>query len=101
MYKSRIGGETTILYTQAEAAREIGVSERTMRSYIKRGLIPAAKIRRRVYIWDRHLMQFIRGAKSTKNMTAVPPPEYDAADFDGPPDPLYDEDGNDIFRRGL
>ena len=89
-YISKIGGQRTVLYTQAEAAAQIGVSERTMRSYIKRGLIPAVKIRRRVYVWDQHLLQFIRGAKSTKNITPVPPPTYSTVEFDGPPDPFYD-----------
>lgn len=97
-YKSTIGRETTILYTQQEAAREIGVSERTLRSYIARGLIPAVKIRRRVYVWDRHLMQFIRGAKSTRNLEAVPPPEYDTTTFDDlPPDPVFDNHGRNIY----
>lgn len=85
-YKSRIGGETTILLTQREAAEQIGVTDRTMRNYIKRGLIPAVKIKCRVYIWDRHLLQFIRGAKSTRNVQAVEPPQYDDANFDAPPD---------------
>lgn len=83
---SNVGGERTVLYTQAEAAAEIGVSVRTMRNYIKRGLIPAVYIRWRCYIWDRHLMQFIRGAKSSRNVQPVEPPEYDTFEFDGPPD---------------
>ena len=89
--QSRIGGERTVLYRLKEAAAEIGVSERTMRSYIKRGMIPAQKIRGRLYVWDRHLLQFIRGAKSTRSITPVEPPQYDTIDFDGPPDPWEHE----------
>ena len=85
-YKSRIGGETTILLTQREAAEQIGVTERTIRNYIKRGMIPAVKTKRNVYVWDCHLLQFIRGAKSTRNVQAVALPPYEAANFNTPPD---------------
>lgn len=91
MYKSKIGGETTILYTQQEAADAIGVSVRTLRSYLRAGRIPFVKIRRRVYIWDRHLMQYIRGARTTRTYKEVDAPEYSTTTFDDfPPDPFYE-----------
>lgn len=96
-YLSKIGGERTVLYTQAEAAREIGVSERTLRNYLRAGRIPYVKIRRRVYIWDRNLVQYIRGARSTRIYETVEPPKFDVLDFDTPPDPVYDEHGRNIY----
>ena len=97
-YLSKIGGERTVLYTQAEAAREIGVSERTLRNYLRAGRIPYVKIRRRVLIWDRHLVQYIRGARSTRTYEEVAAPDYDTTTFDDfPPDPFYDENGNQIY----
>lgn len=95
-YKVIIGREQTILYTLRECAAELGVSERTMRSYIQRGLIPAQKIRRKIYVWDRNLQAFVRGAKSTRNLQAVPAPEYDTAFEDMPPDPVFDRHGQRI-----
>lgn len=89
---SKIGGERTILLTQQEAAAQIGVCERTMRNYIRRGLIPAVRIRRRVYVWDKNLQSFLRGAKSTRNVSAVDPPRYEALDFDAPPDVWESDD---------
>lgn len=83
---TQIGGEKTILYTQQEAADFLGIGVRTIRKYIRRGLIPAVTVRRRVYIWDKNLQQFLRGAKNTHNVTAVNPPQYEALDFDAPPD---------------
>ena len=82
---SKIGGERTVLYSQQEAADELGVSVRTIRSYIKRGLLPAVYIRRRCYIWDKNLLQFIRGARSTRNLKAVEPPRFDGLTFSKPP----------------
>lgn len=82
----KISGETTVLLTQKEAADFLGVTERTMRNYIRRGLIPAVTIRRRVYLWDRNLLQFLRGARSTRNTKPVSPVKYECADFDAPPD---------------
>lgn len=81
-----IAGEKTTLLTQEEAADILGISVRTIRNYTKRGLLPAVKVRRRVFIWDKNLQQFLRGAKSTHNVQAVVPPQFEAADFDGPPD---------------
>lgn len=83
---SKIGGERTVLYTQKEAADLVGVSERTMRSYIKQGRIPAVTIRRRVFVWDRHLMQYIRGAKTTRIYGKVESPQFDTLGFDATPD---------------
>lgn len=85
-YISRIGGETTKLYTQQEAAELIGVSERTLRTYLKDGRIPFVKIRRRVYIWDKNLLQYIRGARTTRTYKNVTPPDFDALTFDNPPE---------------
>lgn len=96
-YKSTIGRETTILYTQKEAADLIGVCPRTLRNYLRAGRIPYVKIRGHVYIWDQHLKQYIRGARSTRTYEKIEPPQYDALTFDGPPDPFYDEQGNNIF----
>ena len=93
MYKSTIGKETTILYTQQEAADAIGVSVRTLRSYLRAGRIPYVTIRRRVYIWDRHLMQYLRGARTTRRYEEVTAPEYDTTAFDDfPPDPWEQEE---------
>lgn len=83
---SKIGGERTVLYTQQEAAALLGVTDRTLRNYILQGRIPAVTIRRRVYIWDQHLKQFIRGAKTTRRYEKIAAPEYDDLDFDAPPD---------------
>ena len=83
---THIGGDRTTLYNLQEAAEALGVSERTMRSYIRRGLIPAVKVRRRVFIWDKNLQQFLRGAKSTQRVEPVKPPQFESLDFDAPPD---------------
>lgn len=99
--KSYVGGQTTILYTQQEAADAIGVSIRTLRSYLKQGRLPYVRIKRRVLIWDKHLMQYIRGARTTRIYSDVDKPGYECESFDGPPDPLYDDDGNDVFREDL
>lgn len=98
MIISNIGGQRTVLYTQQEAADLIGVSVRTLRTYLREGRIPYVKIKRRILIWDRHLMQYIRGARTTRTYKDVDAPEYDTTTFDDfPPDPLYDENGNNIF----
>lgn len=98
MIKTTVGGQTTILYTQKEAADAIGVCERTLRNYLRSGRIPYSKIRNRVLIWDRHLMQYIRGARTTRIYSDVDAPEYDTTTFDDfPPDPIYDDKGNNIF----
>ena len=90
-YKSTIGRETTILYTQKEAADLIGVCPRTLRNYLRAGRIPYVKIRGRVYIWDQHLKQYIRGARSTRTYKEVDAPEYSTTTFDDfPPDPFYE-----------
>ena len=85
-YISKIAGERTVLYTQQEAADLLGVTDRTIRTYLKEGRIPSVKIKKRTYIWDRHLLQYIRGAKTTKKYQTVDQPQYDTLDFDAPPD---------------
>lgn len=83
--KKNIAGEITVLYTLDEAAAVLGVSERTLRTYIYEGRIPACKLRRRWYIWDKNLNAYLRGAKSTKTYKPVQAPQYDAAEY--APDP--------------
>ncbi len=41
-----IGGETLILYTRAEAAALLGVTERTMTDYVRRGRIATILLNR-------------------------------------------------------
>ena len=89
MYKSTIGRETTILYTQQEAADAIGVSVRTLRNYLRAGRIPFVKIKRRVYIWDQNLKQYIRGARSTRRYDKIEPPKFDAPTFEDLPQDLF------------
>ena len=81
----KIAGERTVLFTQKEAAEFLGVSERTMRNYIKAGRIPACTVRRRVYIWDRHLLQYLRGARTTRTYKPVPLPQFDSLEYDKSP----------------
>lgn len=81
----KIAGERTVLFTQKEAADFLGVTERTMRNYVKSGRIPACTVRRRVYIWDKHLQQFLRGARTTRTYKPVPPPQYDSIEYDNSP----------------
>ena len=81
----KIAGERTVLFTQKEAADFLGVSERTMRAYIKAGRIPSCTVRRRVYIWDRHLQQFLRGAKTTRTYKPVTPPRFDDLEYEKSP----------------
>lgn len=81
----KIAGERTVLFTQKEAADFLGVTERTMRNYVKSGRIPACTVRRRVYIWDKHLQQFLRGARTTRTYKHVPPPQYDSLEYDNSP----------------
>lgn len=96
--KSFVGGQTTILFTQQEAADLIGVSIRTLRNYLRAGRIPYVKIKRRVLIWDKHLMEYIRGARTTRIYGDVDAPEYSTTTFeDFPPDPIYDDEGNNIL----
>lgn len=98
MIKTTVGGQTTILYTQQEAADAIGVSLRTLRNYIRSNRLPFVRIKRRVYIWDKHLMEYIRGARSIRLYETVSAPEYSTTTFeDFPPDPIYDDEGNNIF----
>lgn len=81
----KIAGERTVLFTQKEAADFLGVTERTMRNYVKSGRIPACTVRRRVYIWDKHLQQFLRGARTTRTYKPVPPPQFDSLEYDKSP----------------
>lgn len=79
-----IGGEKIKLLTVQETAALLGVSERTVRQYLKDGLIPSCKIRRRLYVYDKHLSAFFKGAKSTRRKAPVEAPKYEIDDF--PPD---------------
>lgn len=79
-----IGGEKIKLLTVQETADLLGVSERTARQYLKDGLIPSCKVRRRLYVYERHLSAFFKGAKSTRRKKPVKAPQYETNDF--PPD---------------
>ena len=83
---SKVGGERTLLLTTEDAARELGVSPRTIRNYCTTGRIPYCTIGRTIYIWDKHLMAFIRGARTTRTYKKISPPKFEAEDF--PPDPI-------------
>ena len=85
-----IDGEKTELLSLTEAAKFLGISERTMRTYIREGRIPSCKVKRRIYIWSRNLQQYLRGARTTRTYKDVAPPKFDALTFDAPPDPFYD-----------
>lgn len=81
----RVAGEKITLLTLQEVTEILGVSERTTRQYIVDGLIPACKISRHLYVTDKNLSAFLRGAKSTRRKSAVSAPKYEIDDF--PPDP--------------
>lgn len=83
---SNIGGERTVLYNLQEAAALLGVTDRTLRTYLKEGRIPSVKIKNKLFIWDKHLLQYIRGARTTKKFKSVAQPQYDTLDFDDLPD---------------
>ena len=88
-----IDGATTTLFNLQEAASFLGVSERTMRTYVKAGRIPAVKHRRRLYIWSRNLQEYLRGARTLRTYRKVEPPEYSDLDFSAPPDELWSAEG--------
>lgn len=55
----------TILYDRHEAARILGVTERTIWQYIKDQRIPAQLIGQKWYISERNLQAFLHGARYT------------------------------------
>ncbi len=77
----RVAGERITLLTLQEVTEILGVSERTARQYIVDGLIPACKLKRRLYVTDKNLSAFLRGAKSTRRKTAVTAPQYETIVF--------------------
>lgn len=80
----RIGPDTITLYDLQEAADLLGVTSRTLRSYVYQGIIPCCRLRRKLYFTDRNLSAFLRGARSTRRKTPVDAPKYEVDDF--PPD---------------
>lgn len=54
--------------TVKEAAEELGVVELTIHNYIKKGLLPALKLGRRVFIKRDDLDAALEGVKSLKYM---------------------------------
>ena len=60
----------------------MNLTERTIRNYIAQGRIPAVKIKRQTYIWDKNLLQFLRGAKTTRKYEKVVSPEYESLEYD-------------------
>lgn len=85
MITKRVGAETIRLYDLTEASEILGTSERTTRQYLYDGLIPSVRLKRRLYITDRNLSAFLRGASSTKRKKRVEPPKYEVDDY--PADP--------------
>ena len=76
-----IGGEKIKLLTVQETADLLGVSERTARQYLKDNLIPSCRIKRRLFVTEKNLSAFFKGAKSTRRKKPVKAPRYEADDF--------------------
>lgn len=77
-----VAGERINLLDLQEVSSILGTCERTTRQYIVDGFIPACKIRRRLFVTDKNLSKFIRGASSTRRKTKVAPPKYDDGEAD-------------------
>ena len=83
------------LYTREEVAEQLHISPRTVWQYIHDERLPAVKIKGKWYVWERNLIAFLTGAKSTKQKHKVAPPKFATPPFvesrrdDDPPDPFY------------
>ena len=64
------------LYTSEEVAQELQISPRTVWQYIHDERLPAVKIKGKWYIWERNLVAFLSGAKSTRQKHKVEPPPF-------------------------
>ncbi len=82
--QKHIAGERITLYDLEEASALLGVTSRTLRSYVYQGIIPCCRLRRKLYFTDKNLSAFLRGARSTRRKTPVDAPKYEVDDF--PPD---------------
>ena len=101
MIKHFQGGKLT-LYTREEVAKELGISPRTVWQYIKDERLPAVKIKGKWYVWERNLIAFLTGAKSTHSRNKVAPPKFATIPLvenrkrepeeEAPPDPFYTRD---------
>ena len=81
MQTIKIAGERINLLTLQETARALNVSERTARQYLRDGLIPSCKVKRRLFVTDRNLALFLKGARSTRRKPTIPAPKYEIDDF--------------------
>ena len=81
-----VAGERIVLYDLEEASAMLGICQRTLREYSYREIIPACRLRRKLYFTDKNLSAFLRGAKSTRRKSTVPAPRFETDDF--PPDPM-------------
>ena len=71
------------LYDREEVAEELGITPRTVWQYIHDERIPAVKIKGKWYIWEKNLIAFLAGAKSTHSKHKVKPPEFSTPPFVG------------------
>ena len=74
-------GGRMILYSRHEIAKMLGISERTVWQYIKDERLPAVMIDHRLYVWDKNLVAFLAGAKSTHHKHKVNPQEFHNQNF--------------------
>ncbi len=91
-----VGRDRLTLYTEAETARMIGVSERTVRSYLRSGRIPYVRIRRKVYIEHNNLLEYLRGARTSRIYQQIAAIEFQT-DFTAPPDVVYGTLGEEFY----
>lgn len=64
------------LYSRQEVAHMLGISERTVWQYIKDERLPAVMIDHKLYVWDKNLVAFLAGAKSTHYKHQVDAPTF-------------------------